>query len=219
MNDEKLHVEGIILDLDGTLIDSKEAYRQAAAEAFSAFGRKVLDQRVVLEIPKRFELGKSLSDLTQGIKVEDFCQVYLKAYYAATETKSVPFPHVSDTLEQLLSKTKIGLTTRRNMPKKEVGYQLEKFGLGGFFSAIVTGVETESPKPSPQQIFKCARDMCVSPSRCVAVGDSIIDVKAGKNAGSKTVAVLSGIFSREELQSTNPDLILENVTKLPHFII
>jgi phosphoglycolate phosphatase-like HAD superfamily hydrolase len=53
---------------------------------------------------------------------------------------------------------------------------------------------------------------------CVVVGDSVADIKAGKNAGIKTVAVLSGIFSREELESEKPDLIIENVNKLPDFL-
>ena len=219
MNGTKFHVEGIVFDLDGTIVDSKEAYRQAAAEAFSMFGKKLLNQRVALEIPRRFELERSLNDLTQGIDVEDFCRVYLKAYYAATATKSVPFPQVHDTLELLSSKAKLGLTTRRHVSNRDVVCQLEKLGLAGFFSAVVTGIETERPKPSPQSILKCAREMGVNLLKCIAVGDSTIDIKAGKNAGTKTVAVLSGIFSRDELQSAGPDLILENVTKLPHFLI
>jgi phosphoglycolate phosphatase-like HAD superfamily hydrolase len=53
---------------------------------------------------------------------------------------------------------------------------------------------------------------------CAIVGDSVADIRAGKNAGIKTVAVLSGIFSRRELERENPDLILENVNQLPDFI-
>ena len=53
---------------------------------------------------------------------------------------------------------------------------------------------------------------------CVVVGDSVADIKAGKAAGAITVAVLSGIFSREELEREKPDLILENVNKLPDFL-
>ena len=53
---------------------------------------------------------------------------------------------------------------------------------------------------------------------CVVVGDSVADIKAGKTAGIKTVAVLSGIFSREELESEKPDLILKSVNKLPDFL-
>lgn len=50
------------------------------------------------------------------------------------------------------------------------------------------------------------------------VGDSVIDIKAGKAAGAKTVAVLSGLFARDELALENPDLILNDVTQLPNHV-
>jgi phosphoglycolate phosphatase-like HAD superfamily hydrolase len=53
---------------------------------------------------------------------------------------------------------------------------------------------------------------------CIIVGDSISDMRAGKAAGSKTVAVLSGLFSYQELVEENPDLIIKDVTVLPKFI-
>jgi phosphoglycolate phosphatase len=53
---------------------------------------------------------------------------------------------------------------------------------------------------------------------CVIVGDSISDIRAGKAAGTKTIAVLSGIFSFQELAEENPDLIIKDVTELPAFI-
>jgi phosphoglycolate phosphatase-like HAD superfamily hydrolase len=50
------------------------------------------------------------------------------------------------------------------------------------------------------------------------VGDSVADVRAGKNAGAKTIAVLSGIFTREELEKEKPDLIINDINELPSFL-
>jgi len=50
------------------------------------------------------------------------------------------------------------------------------------------------------------------------VGDSVVDVKAGKAAGTKTVAVLSGLYSREELLDNNPDFIINDISELPRII-
>jgi phosphoglycolate phosphatase-like HAD superfamily hydrolase len=50
------------------------------------------------------------------------------------------------------------------------------------------------------------------------VGDSISDIRAGKSAGATTVGVLSGIYSRKELEREKPDLILESVNFLPDFL-
>jgi phosphoglycolate phosphatase-like HAD superfamily hydrolase len=51
------------------------------------------------------------------------------------------------------------------------------------------------------------------------VGDSIVDIQAGKAAGAKTIAVLSGLFTHEELETEKPDLVIENFTALPKYLL
>ena len=53
---------------------------------------------------------------------------------------------------------------------------------------------------------------------CVIAGDSVIDIRAGKAAGAKTVAVLSGLYSQKELAEEKPDLILKDITWLPNHV-
>jgi phosphoglycolate phosphatase-like HAD superfamily hydrolase len=53
---------------------------------------------------------------------------------------------------------------------------------------------------------------------CIIAGDSVNDVRAGKAAGTRTAAVLSGLFHCEELVKEDPDLILNDVNALPKFI-
>jgi len=127
-------------------------------------------------------------------------------------------PKISDTLKKLSEKAKLALTTMRYVPKEKVIAELEKFGLAKYFQYIITALDTHDPKPSPEALTKCARQLGVQTHECLVVGDSVADIRAGKNAGAKTVAVLSGIFSREELQREKPDLILENVKELPDFL-
>jgi phosphoglycolate phosphatase-like HAD superfamily hydrolase len=55
-------------------------------------------------------------------------------------------------------------------------------------------------------------------SDCIIVGDSVSDIRAGKAAGAKTAAVLSGIFSFQELVKEKPNLIMQNINSLPYFI-
>ncbi len=214
----KLDVEGIIFDLDGTIVDSRQAYVDAARTAFSAFGREKFRTKTAWEIPRRFELNIPLSDLVEGIDEKEFREIYLDAYYRATRTKTKPFLEVEVALEILSRKAKLALTTRRQVSGNEIKAQLEKFGLVNYFRAVVTAVDTTNPKPSPEAIIECARRLGLKPSFCVVVGDSVVDVRAGKNAGTQTVAVLSGIFSRKELQKEDPDLILDSIKKLPIFI-
>jgi phosphoglycolate phosphatase-like HAD superfamily hydrolase len=96
--------------------------------------------------------------------------------------------------------------------------ELEKHGLAKYFQHIITALDTNNPKPAPEALIKCAQQMAIPASDCIVVGDSVADIRAGKNAGIKTVAVLSGLFSREELEKEKPYLILKNVTELPSFL-
>jgi phosphoglycolate phosphatase len=218
MNDEKLQVKGVILDLDGTLVDSIQAYSEAAKAAFSAVGKHTFNIKMVIEIPKRFEQGIPLDDLLPEINVKRFRQMYLRAYYRATTVKTKPLPDIADSLKKLSEKARLAVTTRRRVPNKVVIEQLKEFGLAEYFKAVVTACDKFSPKPSPDALIECSRKLGVKTSECVVVGDSVVDIEAGKRAGARTVAVLTGIFSRDELEKEKPDLILESVRKLPDFL-
>jgi len=218
MEKSMLKVKGILLDLDGTIVDSKEAYLEALRTAFKMTGQKMVNARIATEIPKRLEQNLSIKDLLHGIDAQKFLDAYLNAYYQNTSTKTKPIPKVSDTLKKLAEKAKLALITMRYVPKEKVVKELEKFGLEKYFQYVVTALDTCNPKPSPEALIKCVKQLDIQMCECVVVGDSVADVKAGKNAGAKTVAVLSGIFSRKELESEKPDLILESVNKLPDFL-
>jgi HAD superfamily hydrolase (TIGR01509 family) len=218
MKDMKLHVKAIILDLDGTLVDSTQAYLEAARAAFSSVGQHTCSIEMAMEIPKRFEQDIPLDDLLPSVDVKEFRRIYLTAYYEAVAVMAKPFPDIANSLRKLSEKAKLALTTRRKVPNKVVVGQLREFGIGGYFQAVVTACDKFSPKPSPDALIECSRKLGVRTSECAVVGDSIVDIEAGKRAGAKTVAVLSGIFSREELRKKRPDLILANVRKLPDFL-
>jgi HAD superfamily hydrolase (TIGR01549 family) len=218
LGNTKLKARAVILDLDGTIVDSRDAYVEASRNAFAAIGQKTVDLRNVIEIPKRLELDLPISDLVAEVHVKRFLAVYLKTFYEATASRAMPFFSVTETLRELSEKVKLGLTTRRDVSKEDVLKELKTFGLAGYFQEVVTSLDTRKPKPSPEALIRCASQLSVEIDDCLVVGDSIVDVRAGKNAGAKTAAVLSGIFSREELERERPDLILESIKKLPSLL-
>jgi beta-phosphoglucomutase-like phosphatase (HAD superfamily) len=217
-NGKKFEVEAVLLDLDGTVVDSRAAYLETAKKTFSDFGHNIFDVTAVLEIPRRLEQGSEVDDLVQGIDVKSFLNVYLRRFYEVVCTKSKPFLCVEDALKELHLRVKLGLITLRYVPHERLVAELEAFQLMNYFDIVMTGCDGYKPKPSPEAFIECALELGVTLSHCVVVGDSVVDVRAGKNAGVKTVAVLSGIYSCAELQTEKPDLILENVRLLPDFI-
>lgn len=217
MNQNKLRVKGIFLDLDGTIVDSKQAYLEAARIGFRALGKKPPTTQLMLEIPRRVEQGFSIDDITQG-ETKAFLKAYLTAYYSLTEAKTKLFPNVSNTLAALSANAKLALITMRHIPNQLLQKELDYLGISKYFTHVVTALDTSKPKPSPEALIRCVEALDLEICDCVIAGDSVNDVRAGKAAGAKTVAVLSGLFRREELAKENPDLILPNVSALPEFM-
>ncbi|MCW4005871.1 MAG: HAD family hydrolase [Candidatus Bathyarchaeota archaeon] len=213
MRKGKLAVKGLLCDLDGTLMNTKEAYVEAAKLAFLDLGQDPPVEAVALEIPRRIEQRLPLTELVSCDDME-FLRAYLKAFYSVSKEKVKPFPDVKSTLEALSQKAKLAIITMRYSPKEVVASELKQFGLDKYFSCIVTACDTPEPKPSPEALFKAAEAIDLKTSDCAIVGDSIIDVQAGKAAGIKTVAVLSGLYSHTELSKSQPNYILETLTQL-----
>jgi HAD superfamily hydrolase (TIGR01509 family) len=214
----RLKVEAIIFDLDGTLVDSKAAYLEAYEIAMNAIGQKKVDEKTVTEIPRRLEQDQPIDDFIMGADSKTFKDIYLRAYYQATTKKTTSFPNVASTLEKLSSSAKLAVTTRRDVSEVEVERELRKLGLAKYVRKILTSQDTLKPKPSPEALIKCAKHLGVRIQDCAVVGDSVADIRAGKNAGAYTVAVLTGIFTRKELEREKPDLVLKDVNELPEFL-
>lgn len=217
MIDNKLQVKGVLFDLDGTLVDSRPAYEEAARFTFDKFGLVSIKDSYAVEIPRRLE--KNLPLYFDGKKCPSgFLKVYLNYYYSISEHKTKPISNISKTLNLLSDTMKLAIVTMRSMPKDSIIRELKRFGIESYFDVIITAVPPVKPKPSPEAFLKCIDMLCVHESDCIIVGDSINDIRAGRLAGIKTIAVLSGLFSFQELLKENPNLILPNVNYLPDFI-
>jgi len=217
MSEVKLKAKGIFFDLDGTIVDSRDAYVEAARTAFQAMGQKPPEAKAALEIPRRLEQNQPINHIVKG-DIRKFLDVYLSTYYAISAEKTKPIPSIATTLETLSKKAKLALITMRNVPKKAITAELKHFNIAKHFTHIVTALDTHKPKPSPEALINCVKALNIQICDCIIVGDSINDIKAGKAAGAKTVAVLSGLFTHKELAKQQPDLILKNATKLPNHI-
>ena len=214
----KLDAKAIVFDLDGTLVNSRDAYVEAGVAAFQATGLKLPPEPALLEIPKLLEQNLPLDELVHADKAR-FLDVYLNTFYAVTDVKTKPLSNIHATLEALQQKAKLALITMRYIPSAELTKELQQFGLARYFDCVLTARDTVKPKPSPEALIKALDAIGAQTRDCIVVGDSVNDVKAGKAAGAKTIAVLSGLYTRQELALLGPDLILESALQLPGCII
>jgi HAD superfamily hydrolase (TIGR01509 family) len=209
--------KGIIFDLDGTIVDSRNAYLEAARTAFKAMGQEPPTLKIALEIPRSLELKQPISNIFRK-DPREFLDLYLETYYAITKEKTKLIANIPVTLERLSKKAPLAIVTMRSVQKQAIIEELEHFGIAHNFTHIITALDTFEPKPAPEALTKTSQAVNVPVSDCIIVGDSVCDIRAGKAAGAKTVAVLSGLFSYEELVDEHPDLILKDATALPNHV-
>jgi HAD superfamily hydrolase (TIGR01509 family) len=217
MSPAKLSVKGIMFDLDGTVLDTRPAYIDAARIALEKLGQNVPETAKLLEIPKRLEQKQRISDIVPT-DTQKFLDLFLKTFYERASSKTKPVLNAQQTLEDLSKKAKLAVITMRFMPKEIIAKELKQYDLDRYFTHIVTALDTQKPKPSPEALIKAVAAMGVQMCECVIVGDSVVDVRAGKAAGARTVAVLSGLYSRAELSDVKPDFIIGNIAELPKLV-
>lgn len=218
MQQLKLKAKGVFLDLDGTIVDSTTAYIEAAKIAFRAVGKPIPLDEVMLDLPKRIEQGRPIEHITGGT-TDEFLPVYFHAYHSITERDTRLLPNVEATLAVLSSKYKLGLFTMRHVPREYLQKELDRHGVAKYFTHIVTALDTDKPKPSPEGLLLCIDALKLDICDCIMVGDSVNDLRAGKAAGVRTVGLLSGLYSREELEQEQPDLLLPDLNALPKVLV
>ena len=91
---------------------------------------------------------------------------------------------------------------------------IDQFQLGQFFQSVATSQTCEHTKPYPHPILWAAERMGIAPANCVMVGDTTVDVVAGRAAGAQTIGVLCGFGTEKELRRAGADLIVQNLREI-----
>jgi len=99
--------------------------------------------------------------------------------------------------------------------KTRLTKRLDTWRLGDYFRCAVTPEQVAEFKPSPQPYLKVIEDFHLSPKECLVVGDEPVDMLGGKRAGTRTIGLPQGFYSREELEDAGADSIITSLNALP----
>lgn len=214
------NIKLIIFDLDGTLVDSVKDISNALSHAVKPFGLGPISAEETASL-----VGDGLtkliekfiaahSELTKhGESAESIKDRLLKnfiPYYSEHLTDfTVPYPFAVETLEKLTKYKKAVISNKREALVKEI---LEHFDILKFFDVVLGGDSSEEKKPSPAPIKKILQTLGFNPEEAAIVGDSEIDIQAGKAAGITTIAASYGYRSREALKEA--DYIIGGIDRL-----
>lgn len=99
--------------------------------------------------------------------------------------------------------------------KTRLKRRLAMWKLGDYFRCTVSPEQIAEFKPSPQPYLKAIREFGLESTECVVVGDEPVDMMGGKRAGTRTIGLPQGFYSREELEHAGADSIITSLNVLP----
>lgn len=196
----------VIFDFDGTLVDSYEAHLESFRRALSKFGLKVEDK----EIYRRF--GKAARQmLVEVLPEKEHPHISemvreKRNQFVETSLNVRVFEGVEDVLRFLKNGgVKVGLATSADRPS--VVRVLERANLADYFDVIVSAEDVKEAKPNPRVFTLTVERLGSRPEECLAVGDSIFDVIAARNAGIRIVVFANNPYQIDEIKSQEVSIV------------
>lgn len=205
-----MRLEAILLDIDGTLIDSNDKHTDCWVEAFAHFDEQVAWDEIRKQIGKGGDLlvpdtlnAREMQTIGEPLKKyrgELWKEKYMRGVQA--------FPGAVDAIRALHDRgVKLAFASSSN--PDEVEYYVELLGVGDLLEGTTSKEDAEFSKPSPE-IFRAALERVKSdPARTLAVGDTPYDILAAHRTPVPIAAVLCGGFPRESLAKA--EFLFENV--------
>jgi HAD superfamily hydrolase (TIGR01509 family) len=197
---EPTRYRGILLDMDGTLIDSNDAHARAWEQAFAENGQPFPFEEIrrlvgmggdnlipaLLGIEKESALGSRISERRGEIyRDELFPQIR-------------PFPGVRPLLERM-RQAGLRLVIATSSPTEELEPAVDLAGIRDLLEAHTTADDAESSKPEPDIVHAALDQLGIRPEEAVMLGDTPYDIAAAGRAGVDLIAFRCGGFSDEDL--------------------
>ena len=219
---KKMEVDAVLFDLDGTLLDSIWIYYEIVDIVFEKLKLPPVPKERFVEAAKDgdFEWDYVLPDDMKADKdeiIKAATDLIYEIYPEMFEKKLRIVPGADSILEDIFSNgMKIGIVT--STPEEGMSYKrqiLNNTGMDKLIEVVITADDVQHKKPAGEPLVICSKKLGIVSEKCVYVGDSRIDIKAGKAAGMKTIGVLTGFDNHDALEREKPDAVIRSVADLP----
>lgn len=202
----------VVLDVDGTLMDTNYLHTEAWALALAEVGRHAPMARI------HEQIGKGSDQLVKEfVEDEETAQRITELhgeFYSEIQHRGYPLPGARDLISSL-SERGYEVWFATSAKPEELELHHEKLESEDKITGVVSSGDVENSKPAPD-IFELALEKAgVSGDEVVAVGDSVWDIESAAGAGIRTVAVLTGgAFSAAALERAGAVAVQEDCAAL-----
>jgi len=225
----------ILFDLDGVLVDVKNSYRLTIKKTAEFFAKQKITYKEIQSFKEKGGYNNDW-DLTEAIisskgariKKQDIIKKFQEFYLGNKKKKGLINNEAwlldKNLLKNLYKKYRLGIVTGR--PKEEAYYVLKKFKVLGFFDAVIAMEDCgKKQKPNPFGINLALKRLNLAKANkksAIYIGDNIDDIKAAKNAGIKSIGILSSNINSKSLKkpmiNNGAIKILNDINKLASVI-
>jgi phosphoglycolate phosphatase len=208
--------DAVVLDLDGTLVDTMGDFELALNAMLREFG---LPRIGPAEIGRM--VGKGSPHLVRSVLAhfradpalgERALESYLAHYAQVNGTGSVVYPGVMEGLRALAAQG-LRLVCLTNKPTALARTLLGAKGLSPFFEGIYGGDLFERTKPDPLPLLKTCEALGTVPSRTLMIGDSSNDARSARAAGCPVVLVTYGYNHGEPVRAVDADAFVDSLVE------
>lgn len=210
----------VLIDLDGTLVDSVPDLTFCVDEMMARLGRPPRGEAAVRQwVGNGVErlVARALTDQLEGetdpAEFDKALSVFLELYSDNTSVHSRPYPGVREGLDLLRARGyRLGCVT--NKAARFTEPLLDAVGIRDAFELVISGDTLPEKKPSPVPLLHAAEYFGVEPSTALMLGDSVSDVKAARAAGFGIVCVSYGYNHGDDIRTSEPDAVIDSFTEL-----
>ena len=211
-------IDGVLFDLDGTLLDSAPDLYAALLAYCAEAGASAPDYapvRAVVSRGSRAILRCAFDEGDEALLAR--MPRYLAIYQSMLATHTRPFDGIAALLETIESRGwRWGIVT--NKPGFLTGALVQRLCWDDRASAVVSGDTLPVKKPDPAPVLLACGQARIDPARGVFVGDDARDVQAGRAAGLYTVAVRWGYLDGGDPDSWGADAVLDHPRQLAELL-
>jgi pyrophosphatase PpaX len=202
----------ILLDLDGTVIDSVALIRESHRHAVrTVLGEDWEDERLVANV------GRPLLEqmaVFSPERSEELYAVYREWNHANTAELLLAYADIEWALVRLRSAgRRLGIVTSKSRDAVELAWGVLP-ELRDLFEVVMAAEDSERHKPAPDPVLGALERLGAEPEGACYAGDSPFDIESGRAAGVVTIAVTWGFFTRDQLEVVGPDRIVESPAEL-----
>lgn len=216
---QPLAAKAVLFDIDGTLVDSVGAYHEVARIAAEPFGFDVTREDVQhsMATGKNFWKGLIPQDRRDGEAIIKEMSAHAgREWPRVLREFGTLFEGVAQTLDELRRRgIKLGIVSGA---RPEVMELLSKDGLLDCFDTVILGGDVARGKPDPEGLHKALDGLNVPPGMALYVGDTPVDIQAGRAAGVRVVSVLTGAADSALLSAHEPDRLISSHARLPAIV-